>query len=151
MLTKSNNIHLCRGWERQTQPTSTAASETQHELQPPLNLQLRTGQQASSPPSTHPVGKWQILHFCLCEYRQYLQHCLLSYETKLTSKVHLFPHPLSSPSSRRRYVAISISKWVLISSSILYSLFWPSMSARSCLSWASKLTTASCIWVSWYL
>lgn len=51
MLTKSNSIHLCRGWERQTQPSSTADSETQHELQPPLNLQLRTGQQASSP---HP-------------------------------------------------------------------------------------------------
>lgn len=81
------------------------------------------------------------------EYRWSLQCCQLSPCPKLT--VPVYPHLLSSPSSRRRYVAISISRRVLMSSSMLYSLFWASMSERSCLSWASNLATASCIWFSW--
>lgn len=51
---------------------------------------------------------------------------------------------LPSPSSSLLYSAISISRRVLMSSSILYSWPWCSMSARSCINCSSKLVT--CIW-----
>lgn len=83
-------------------------------------------------------------------FAKYMIFAMLSVVTlPEADSVPVYPHLLSSPSSRRRYVAISISRRVLMSSSMLYSLFWASMSERSCLNWASNLATASCIWFSW--
>lgn len=54
---------------------------------------------------------------------------------------------LPSPSSSLLYSAISISRRVLMSSSILYSWLWFSMSARNCINCSSRPVT--CIWRLW--
>ena len=85
-LTKNNSIYLCSGWETQTQLTSTEASDTQHKLQPALNLQLRTGNRLPSLPQNQLAGG-RIYTLTFHGYRQCWQCCLLSCETKPTSKV----------------------------------------------------------------